>query len=153
MIWSWATLRSLFSAPRAMAAPPATASSFEFWKVNKSGETMNSAYYFLTLSSATAAVGQILLKLGASRGGWEILKAPQFWGGGFCYFISFVLWVYALSKVELGMAYPFTALTFVMVFLLSFLVLGESVSRMELLGIMLILSGFLVMFKAGQGAA
>jgi len=113
---------------------------------------MNNAYYFLFLSSATAAVGQILLKLGAGRPGWEILKAPQFWGGGCCYFISFVLWVYALSKVALGIAYPFTALTFVLVFLLSFLVLGEAVSRLEVVGLILILSGFLVMFRAGQGA-
>lgn len=114
---------------------------------------MSNAYYCLFISSFTAAAGQIFLKLGADRGGWNILKAPQFWGGGFCYFISFVLWVYALSKVELGLAYPFTALTFVMVFILSFLFLGETVSRLEFFGILLIISGFLLMYKAAHAGA
>ncbi len=95
-------------------------------------------------------MGQILLKLGANRGGWDIVKAPQFWCGGFCYFLGAALWVYALSRVELGQAYPFTALTFVLVFILSALVLGETVSRLELLGLLLIISGFLVMFKAAH---
>lgn len=112
---------------------------------------MHHAFYCLFLSSATAAIGQILLKLGADRGGWAIIKAPQFWGGGFCYFLSFVLWVYALSKVNLSIAYPFTALTFVMVFLLSFLVLGESPGGLQILGLFLILSGFFVMYISGAG--
>lgn len=109
---------------------------------------INLYYAILFIASATAAAGQLLLKLGANRGGWEILKSPHFWLGGFCYFISFVLWVYALSKVELSVAYPFTALTFVLVFILSFLALGEAVTAMKLVGIFLILSGFMVMFKA-----
>ncbi len=68
----------------------------------------------------------------------------------FLLFHRFRLWVYALSKVELGQAYPFTALTFVLVFILSFLVLGEAVSRLEVLGLLLTISGFLVMFKAAH---
>ena len=111
---------------------------------------MNNVYYCLFVSSVSAAAGQILLKLGANRGGWSILKAPQFWGGGFCYFLGSALWVYALSKVELSLAYPFTALTFTLVFALSVFVLGEAVSRLELIGILLIISGFLLMFKAGH---
>ena len=110
----------------------------------------NLYYYLLFLSSATAAAGQLLFKQGASgRAGLEIIKSPVLWAGGACYFISTVLWIYALSKVDLSIVYPFTALTFVMVFILCFLILGEPATPMKLLGIFLILGGFLVMFKAG----
>lgn len=109
----------------------------------------NLYYYLLFLSSAMAAAGQLLFKLGASRGGWEIIKSPVLWAGGACYFISTVLWIYALSKVDLSVVYPFTALTFVMVFILCFLVLHEAATPMKLLGLCLILGGFLVMFKSG----
>ncbi|MDL2260597.1 EamA family transporter [Deltaproteobacteria bacterium OttesenSCG-928-K17] len=111
---------------------------------------MANAYLCLFCSSASAAVGQILLKLGADMGGWEILRSPKFWLGGFCYFISFVLWVFALSKVDLSIAYPFTALTFILVFIMSFCVLGEQPSALKLAGLFLILSGFMVLFKAGR---
>lgn len=60
----------------------------KFERIADIERNMNSAYYYLFLSSATAAVGQILLKLGAGRGGWDMLRAPQLWCGGFCYFIG-----------------------------------------------------------------
>lgn len=90
-----------------------------------------------------------MFKLGADRGGWQILTSPGLWLGMMLYVTSAGLWVYALSKTELGLVYIFTALTFVLVYISSFLLLGEAVTVPKLLGLGLILAGFFVLFLFG----
>lgn len=103
-------------------------------------------YFILFLSSVLAATGQLFLKLGANAQGWAMLSSAKLWVGLFCYFLGAALWVYALSKVALNVAYPFTVITFVLVFLLSSFFLGETINKLGVLGMCLICTGFLVMF-------
>jgi drug/metabolite transporter (DMT)-like permease len=92
--------------------------------------------------SLCAAGGQILFKLGATGretlvsfvNGWIVLGLGLYAAGT-------VLWIYALSKAHLTVVYPFTALTFVIVYLFGSVLLGEPASAKALAGVALVLLG------------
>lgn len=109
-----------------------------------------SPYITLALSSLLAVFGQLGIKTGAQNG--TLVKAagsPWLWAGLAGYGFSTLLWVYALTKVPLGAAYAFTALTFVGVYAASFFILKEPATLPKLLGLALVIGGFLVLTKWG----
>jgi len=92
--------------------------------------------------SICAAAGQLMLMLGAS-GRDSLLSFANVWiaGGLIAYVVGTLLWVYALSKAALTVVYPFTALTFVFVYVSGIWLLGEPTSLRALAGVGLILAG------------
>lgn len=89
---------------------------------------MPTATVLILVSSAVlAAFGQIMLKLGATRGGGlaGALLEPAVIVGLGAYGASLLLWLKALSAAPLHIVYPFTMLTFVLVGLAALIVLGE----------------------------
>jgi drug/metabolite transporter (DMT)-like permease len=58
--------------------------------------------------------------------------------------IAALCWVAALSHLELSRAYPFTALSFVIVLLLSSAFFGEPITPAKVLGIGLVVTGLVV---------
>lgn len=106
----------------------------------------------LVAGSLCAALGQVALKIGADGrvrplefiNGWIIL-------GLFSYAVGTALWIYCLSKANLTIVYAFAALTFVMVYLAGFIVLGERLAFRGILGAALVLCG-LVLIMSQQKA-
>lgn len=96
----------------------------------------------LFASAVLAASGQIFLKLGA-QGRSELTAFVNPWiaVGVLCYGLGMVIWVFALSKSPLTVVYPFTALTFVLVYLAGLLIFKEAFSIRSLAGVLLIVSG------------
>lgn len=109
---------------------------------------MQYSYLILLASSIIAAIGQLLLKLGAATSIVGMLTSGKLWVGLCCYGLSTLLWIYVLSKEPLSKAYPFTAFTFVLVFFFSYLILHETISLMQIIGILIVLIGFLVLALA-----
>lgn len=104
---------------------------------------MNRGIFFLLLiSTFSAAAGQLMLRLGAKNSS-QLLDFfnYQIILGLVLYAISTLTWIYSLSKVELVKVYVFTALTFVLVYMGAVLILGESFTLINALGITLILFG------------
>jgi multidrug transporter EmrE-like cation transporter len=100
------------------------------------------SYGLLLVATVCAAGGQVLFKLGAAgRTAPLQFVNPQIAGGGTLYFISTVLWITALSKAPLSVAYPFTVLTFVLVYLASIVLLGERPSSNAIVGVGMVLAG------------
>ena len=99
-------------------------------------------YFLLALAAALAACAQLMFKIGAS-GRSDLWSFVNGWilGGLFCYGLGTVIWVYSLSKAPLNVVYPFTSLTFVLVFAGSALVIGESASPRSIAGVAIILVG------------
>lgn len=64
------------------------------------------------------------------------------------YGIATLAWVWVLQFVELGRAYPFMALAFVLVPLLSMLLFGEVLGWRYYLGVLLICAGVVVVATA-----
>lgn len=105
-------------------------------------------YIILLLSSILAALGQLFFKLGSIANPLSMIFSVKIWIGLVLYGLGTLLWIYALSKEPLSRVYPFAAFTFVLVFFFSYLILHETISLMQIIGILIVLIGFLVLALA-----
>jgi drug/metabolite transporter (DMT)-like permease len=64
------------------------------------------------------------------------------------YGVGSVLWILALAKLPLTRVYPFTILTFVLVYMASATVLGEQITGMVLAGAVIVLLGLVLIVLA-----
>ncbi len=100
------------------------------------------SYAILLIAAICAAAGQVFLKLGATgRTSLASFINLQIGAGGVLYALGAILWVAALSRVPLNTAYPFTVLTFVLVYLASVFLLGERPPPNAVFGVALVLGG------------
>ena len=103
------------------------------------------AYVLVVVSAVLAAIGQLFFKLGATGA----VAVTDFLNlrvtaGLTLYALSTVLWIGALSKLPLTRVYPFTILTFVTVYVASFVILGERLNAPVLIGAALVLVGLFI---------
>jgi uncharacterized membrane protein len=116
----------------------------------------------LLLSALTASIGQVAFKKGMSLIGIVVVEynisffvtitkalfTPYVFSGLLFYALSTMLWLIALSRCSLNFAYPFTAITFVLVILLSVVILKEPIPISRVLGMAIIIGGiFIVSLK------
>lgn len=108
------------------------------------------------LSVAGISTGQLLLKMAAMNLGNA--EAIGFWlfgfriniyliGGVSVLGVSTLLWIWVLRGIPLSMAYPVMALAFIIVPLLSFFVLGETLSWKIMLGSLMIGAGLVTIYS------
>jgi drug/metabolite transporter (DMT)-like permease len=106
----------------------------------------------LLVGTVCAAAGQIALKLGATgRVGLMEFLNPWIVGGLFLYGLGTVLWIWCLSRLNLTVVYPFTALTFVLVYLAGAIALKEPVTTGAIIGVALIMGGLFLVTYFGRG--
>ena len=117
---------------------------------------MNISVLLILLTSIIlGACGQLLFK-GAARqlppfaelGVWRLIAlmftTPMILGGFSCFFISSVLWIVALRTINLSIAYPMVALSYIIIFIGSFYLFQEPLSYRHWLGALLIVGGILL---------
>jgi len=109
-------------------------------------QTINIIY--LIISCLFAASGQILLKTGAHNS-VNPIDFINLWiiSGLLSYVASTVFWVYVLSVENLTKVFPFTMLTFIIIYVFSIFVLKEHIQFKGYMGIVLILSGLYLVSK------
>ena len=123
------------------------------------------AHLYLASTIATSVYSQMIMKwrisgrfagLKIPEGVWPkavtlftVLFDPFVFSGLAATFISGLCWMATMSKLEIGYAYPFTSLGFVLVVLLSHFLFGESLNAWRIWGVLLIVAGITV---ASQGA-
>ena len=110
-------------------------------------------------SVVLAGFAQITLKTGVNHvtdttGGGELhmnadslkslLSSPIIWGGLVLFGLSAIVWLFALSRASLSFAYPFAALSYVLIVLFSVLVLHEDVPVLRWIGVAFIVTGILL---------
>lgn len=118
------------------------------------------AYIFVFITIASTAIGQFLVKAGVLKiSGNPAIKTnlalvgkallqPMILGGLALAFFASLSWIIAMRTLPLSYAYPFTALTVVVVTLISKVAFNESFSILYWVSIALIVSGLLLLFKA-----
>ena len=89
-------------------------------------------------------IGEVTLKRSVIGGLSKLVFQPLVFSGLILYVVSTILWLVALSKTTLSFAYPFTALTFVLVMLSARIVFQESIPAWRYLGFLLIGLGIFV---------
>ena len=114
---------------------------------------MTAKIIFVMYILATS-LGLIMLKLGTNRKlpisyiNDKLQFNPNAYtvSGIFLYGVSFVLYVYLISKFDLGYIIPLTAsFVYILVFTASFLIFKEPFTATKILGIVLILAGLFLL--------
>jgi multidrug transporter EmrE-like cation transporter len=105
------------------------------------GVMLNAAAQLL-LKAGTRAVGEFEFSL-ANVGpvGWKLATNVPILGGLICYVVSVVVWIMALSRVEVSVAYPMLSLGYVVNAALAWWLFGEAVTPMRMIGIAVIIVG------------
>ena len=122
---------------------------------------MLSVLPLLLINVLLAVAGQLLLKKGMIVLGpidfnlknvfvliGSVLKSWYIWLGVACYGFSLIFWLFVLSKAKLSMAYPFTALIYVMIIFASWLFFKEDFGAYQIIGTVVIIAGLLILFKS-----
>lgn len=77
-----------------------------------------------------------------------ILRSPLVLLGLGLYGVGALAWIAVLSRLNLSLAYPFLALNFVLIVMVSRFVLGESVPTLRWLGVGVICLGILLVARS-----
>ena len=102
---------------------------------------------FVLIAVVLGTVAQIFLKAGTNVTpvGWGLALEPRILAGIACYAVGLVIWILALSKTPVSIAYPMVSLGFALNAGLAWWLLGEAVTPMRMAGIGIIIVGvFLV---------
>ncbi len=116
------------------------------------------AWILLAATIALSVCGQLLLKWQVGRTGaapsdmrglalhvGKLLFNPWILAGLGAAFLASILWMLALTKLDLSEAYPYTALAFVLILLASYVFFGEPLSIGKVMGTGLIVCGIIVL--------
>ena len=116
---------------------------------------MNAINFSLLMTGVLLnASAQLLLKAGTNSVGmfefsrdnilpvgWKLATEPHIIGGLGCYVVSVLIWIMALSRVEVSIAYPMLSVGYVVNALAAWYLFGEAVTPMRLTGIGIIIVG------------
>ena len=111
-------------------------------------------FSLLMLGVLLNAAAQLLLKAGTNRVGEfaftvenvlpvgsRLLQSPPILAGMACYAVSLVVWILALSRVPVSVAYPMLSVGYVVNALAAWWLFGESITAQKLVGIGFIVVG------------
>lgn len=105
----------------------------------------------LLLKAGAGALADVELRVGnAALIAGRLVLNPPIIAGLFCYAISVVVWILALARVEVSVAYPMLSVGYVLNALAAWWLFGENLSATRIAGIGIILIGvWLVARSAG----
>ncbi len=123
---------------------------------------MNIVSFSLILAGVMLnAAAQILMKMGTNavghfefsaqnivRIGWKMGTEWHIVTALFCYAISVVVWILALSRVQVSIAYPMLSLGYVAVSFASWWLFAEPLTVTKLTGIGVIILGVVILYRA-----
>ena len=108
------------------------------------------------------AAAQLLLKAGTNAvGHFEFSSSnlvpvglrlafePHILGGVACYVVSLVVWIMALSRVEVSIAYPMLSIGYVINAVAAWYLFGESLTALRMAGIGFIVVGVFLVARSG----
>jgi drug/metabolite transporter (DMT)-like permease len=116
----------------------------------------------ILLSVGLAAVAQLMLKAGMNHVNDDLSPAtfgfdgasmralvaqPYVWGGLALFGLSALVWLVVLSRASLSFAYPFAALTYVLILLFDRFVLEDAVPPLRWAGVAFIAVGIFLISR------
>lgn len=127
---------------------------------------MNTVTFTLIVAGVLLnAVAQLMLKAGANRVGplaldaagllagvREIVLSGPVFAGVVCYVLSVGVWLVALTRVEVSVAYPMLSLGYVVNAIAAWILFGEALTASRLAGILVILLGVYLLAGSARGA-
>ena len=112
------------------------------------GVLLNAAAQLL-LKAGTNAVGHFEFAAGnIVPVGLRLALEPFILGGVACYVVSLVVWIMALSRVEVSIAYPMLSIGYAVNALAAWYLFGEAVTLTRLAGIGVIIVGVYIVARS-----
>lgn len=122
------------------------------------------AWWLIALSVSAGVLGQIVIKLGVGDNGFAtdadggiiglitfILTSPLVLAGLVLYGVGAISWISVLGRMNLSYAYPFLALNFVLIAVLSRVLLNEPIPMIRWVGMGIICVGIVLVSQGGSG--
>lgn len=112
---------------------------------------------YILVSILLNLLGQFSIKSGVNKlGGLSLtfpdiaksLLSPLVLGGLVAYGIGSIFWILALSHKDLSYAYPMLSVGYIIILILSWAFLGEQITLVRILGVILISFGVFLVFKS-----
>jgi drug/metabolite transporter (DMT)-like permease len=107
------------------------------------------------------AAAQILMKAGTNAVGhfefsaanivpigWKLATEWHIAAALFCYALSVVIWILALSRVPVSIAFPMLSMAYVVNAVAAWYLLGEELNPVKVLGIGVIILGVVIISRA-----
>jgi drug/metabolite transporter (DMT)-like permease len=117
----------------------------------------------IVISVFLAAAAQLTLKYGVNRiqvnghsgivlsepvqSVLRVAREPFIWGGLALFGISAAVWIVVLSRVSLSFAYPFAALTYIIIVVFDRIFLNEYVPGLRWAGVLFIMTGIVLVSR------
>lgn len=112
------------------------------------GVLLNAAAQLL-LKAGTNAVGHFEFHLdNLVPVGFKLAFQPYIMGGMVCYAISLVVWIMALSRVPVSVAYPMLSIGYVINAFVAWQWFGEALAAQKLIGIGFIVVGVVLVTRS-----
>jgi len=103
----------------------------------------------LALKASVHEMGAIVLTIDTLLPvAWRLARQPWLWAGLACYGISVMVWIMALSRVDVTIAYPMLSIGYVVSAVAAWLLFGEALTAGRLSGITIIIIGVLILAKS-----
>ena len=116
---------------------------------------------YILISVLAGAIGQLLLKKGMGSMGpltltinqlggilWRIGTNPCVIVGLAIYVSGTVFWLVTLSRVDLSYAYPIASLSYLIILAASWLLFGENITTLRLLGTLVVCAGVFLISRS-----
>jgi multidrug transporter EmrE-like cation transporter len=107
------------------------------------------------------AAAQILMKTGTNAVGyfefsaanivpvgWKLATEPHIMGAMACYVFGVVIWILALSRVQVSIAYPLLSMGYVVNAVAAWYLFNESFNPAKVIGMGVIILGVLIISRA-----
>jgi multidrug transporter EmrE-like cation transporter len=119
------------------------------WLLLLGGVALNASAQLL-LKAATRTSGVLVSDSGQVS--WtaaaELLRAAPLWIGLTFYGVSVILWLGALSRVPVSIAYPMLSIGYVINAVAALFLFGEALTSGKVIGILLVVAGVVVLARA-----
>ncbi|MGH8279715.1 MAG: EamA family transporter [Gammaproteobacteria bacterium] len=112
------------------------------------------SFFLVLIGVLLNAAAQLLLKAGVAHvgiiklqvhtivsAGFKLALEPHILGGLACYVVSVVVWILALSRVNVSIAYPMLSLGYVVTAVAAWFIFGETLGATRIAGIAVIIVG------------
>lgn len=119
--------------------------------------------FLIILNDAGEAIAQLLMKGGLNKIAITSLTfsnlpefclkgitSPLLWLGMIVYTLNFFIWIVVLSRIDLSVAVPVCSFSYIFVPFLSIAFLGEIVSPLRWIGIIVIITGIYFVSKSTE---
>jgi multidrug transporter EmrE-like cation transporter len=108
------------------------------------------SFIYIGVAVVLGSAAQLFLKAGTNAAPVDFRLAfePRILAGIACYAVSLIVWILALSKTPVSVAYPMVSIGFALNAALAWWLLGEAVTPARMLGIAVIIAGVILVARS-----